>query len=115
MATYVLKKGKWVCKKTGKPMITEAEKQRFSVMLEKGLTPMINSEIPDYQSPVTGEWVSGRAARREDLKKHGCHEVDPPSKPLRERSRRVAKAPKIQESRELNEKLDAIANREGIR
>lgn len=39
--------------------------------------PMIISDTPDYISPVTRKLVSGRAARREDLKRSGCREVDP--------------------------------------
>lgn len=29
-------------------------------------------DLPGYESPVTGEWVEGRAARRADLAKAGC-------------------------------------------
>ena len=29
-----------------------------------------------YRSPVTGEWIRTRAARAEDLKRHGCVEYD---------------------------------------
>ena len=39
--------------------------------------PMIARDIPEYVSPVTGRPVDGRAARREDLKRSGCREVDP--------------------------------------
>lgn len=31
-------------------------------------------DLPGYESPVTGLWVEGRAARREDLKRAGCRE-----------------------------------------
>lgn len=37
----------------------------------------IVSDLPEYRSPVTGLPIDGRAARREDLKRHGCREVDP--------------------------------------
>src|SRR4051812_41851139 len=33
---------------------------------------LIVPDLPGYQSPVTGLWVEGRAARREDLKRTGC-------------------------------------------
>ncbi len=33
--------------------------------------PMIFGDLPSYQSPVTGIWVDGRKARREDLKRTG--------------------------------------------
>jgi hypothetical protein len=39
--------------------------------------PMIISDTPAYISPVTRKMIDGRAARREDLKRSGCREVDP--------------------------------------
>ena len=54
---------------TGKPM----EKPYAG----KVVMPMIRSDLPAYKSPITGEVIEGRSARREDLKKHGCREVDP--------------------------------------
>lgn len=34
-------------------------------------SPMIFGDLPGYKSPVTGLWVDGRVARREDLKRTG--------------------------------------------
>ena len=34
--------------------------------------PMVMYDLPGYESPVSGKWVEGRAARREDLKRTGC-------------------------------------------
>lgn len=34
--------------------------------------PMIAPDLPAYESPVTGQIIEGRAARREDLKRTGC-------------------------------------------
>lgn len=42
-----------------------------------GPTVFIQSDLPEYRSPVTGLPVDGRAARREDLERAGCREVDP--------------------------------------
>ena len=39
--------------------------------------PYIRSDIKPYTSPVTGKVIEGRAARREDLARSGCREVDP--------------------------------------
>lgn len=39
--------------------------------------PSIHSDLPGYISPVGNGWVEGRSARREDLKRSGCREVDP--------------------------------------
>lgn len=115
MAKYVMRNGKFVCKKTGIPMLNQVDKHKFEKMLKEQRAPLITTDIPDYISPATGKLVSGRVARREDLKRSDCYEVDPPSKPLRERFKRKEIAPKLKESRELNEKLDAIANRAGLR
>lgn len=34
--------------------------------------PMVQGDTPAYRSPITGHEVSGRRARREDLKRHNC-------------------------------------------
>jgi hypothetical protein len=39
--------------------------------------PFIMRDTPAYVSPVTGKVIDGRVARREDLKRSGCREVDP--------------------------------------
>lgn len=33
--------------------------------------PLIFGDTPSYQSPITGLWVDGRVARREDMKRSG--------------------------------------------
>lgn len=37
----------------------------------------IMRDLPGYKSPLGTGWIEGRAARREDLKRGGCREVDP--------------------------------------
>lgn len=39
--------------------------------------PYIRGDLPAYKSPVTGKVIEGRAARREDLARTGCRELDP--------------------------------------
>ena len=39
--------------------------------------PFIQGDLKPYESPVTGKVIEGRAARREDLARAGCREVDP--------------------------------------
>ena len=43
--------------------------------------PFVWSDLPGYVSPVSDvgapKWVEGRAARREDLARTNCREVDP--------------------------------------
>lgn len=43
--------------------------------------PYIRGDLPTYISPVTGKPIEGRAARREDLARSGCREVDPSEGP----------------------------------
>jgi len=65
MATFVFDRarGCMVDKATGEPMNQGPWKP---------VTPMTFGDIEPYQSPVTGEYVSGRRAKRDDLEKHGC-------------------------------------------
>lgn len=39
--------------------------------------PYIMGDLPAYKSPLGTGVIEGRAARREDLKRGGCREVDP--------------------------------------
>jgi hypothetical protein len=55
---------------------------RNGVLVEKENAPpahgfSIWSDLRAYRSPLGTGWVDGRAARREDLKRHNCREVDP--------------------------------------
>ena len=44
-------------------------------------TPMIQSDLPAYFSVASGKMVDGRRARRDDLARTGCREVDPSEGP----------------------------------
>ncbi len=46
--------------------------------IDRPRTSYVQSDTPEYISPVTGKPIDGRAARREDLKRSGCVEMDPP-------------------------------------
>lgn len=74
MTTYVWRNGHFVNKKTG-----ELLDQPYAGQVTA--PAYVISDIPDYRSPVTGELIAGRTQRREDLKRHGCVEIDPPAKP----------------------------------
>lgn len=63
MPTYVLRKGELVLKSEAGP--------------PAGQGPNIIRDLPAYKSPLGTGWVDGRAARREELKRHGCREVEP--------------------------------------
>ena len=65
-------------------------------------SPLIFGDLPDYQSPVTGHWVSGRVGRREDLKRTGSR----PWEGLAEERREAAKV-----AAETERKLDAAIER----
>ncbi len=39
--------------------------------------PYVVPDIPDYVSPMGSGLITSRSKRREDLKRHGCREVDP--------------------------------------
>ena len=34
--------------------------------------PAVVADLPGYESPTTGRWIEGRAARRDDLKRSGA-------------------------------------------
>ena len=72
MATYVLRDGRFVDKRTGEPM----------ELPERGeiCRPYVCSDIPEYASPVDGRMITSRSHRREDLIRNDCYEIDPPKK-----------------------------------
>lgn len=41
---------------------------------------LVCDDLPGYLSPVTEQWVEGKRARREDLKRSGCRPYDPGEK-----------------------------------
>lgn len=52
--------------------------------------PFVQSDLPAYISPITGEPVEGRKARREDLVRHGCVEFEPGMREQNDYRRRQA-------------------------
>lgn len=45
--------------------------------------PRVQSDIPDYRSPIDGKLIGSRSHRRYDLEKNDCVEVDPRPKEKR--------------------------------
>jgi putative FmdB family regulatory protein len=39
--------------------------------------PMIVPDYPGYESPATGQWIEGKRAHVEDLKRSGCRLLEP--------------------------------------
>ena len=68
MAKYVYdrEQDRMVNKETGLPMVGNYEASR---PLQ---APRTFGDLEGYQSPITGEWIDGRRARKYDLEKHGC-------------------------------------------
>ena len=40
-------------------------------------TPMLQSDIPDYRSPIDGRLITSRSHRRYDLESNGCVPAEP--------------------------------------
>lgn len=64
---YVWRDGAWRNKHTGAIMETSGQIA----------APMIQSDLPAYMSPLGTGLIDGRRARREELKRNNCREVDP--------------------------------------
>lgn len=64
--------------------------------------PAVQCDLPGYQSPTTGRWIEGRAARRDDLARSNARPYEGFEAEKREAQRRAADA----ESR-ADRKLDA--------
>lgn len=61
-------------------------------------------DLPGYESPVTGKWIEGRVARRNDLASSGCVEYEDGMK--EEQQRRFAK-----EDAQLDKDVDEIVEK----
>jgi hypothetical protein len=62
---YCEKAGRLVDRETGAPMVPPGAPF-------VPVAPMAFSDIAPYRSPVTGEVIGGRRAKRDDLAKHNC-------------------------------------------
>lgn len=52
--------------------------------------PLVFGDLPSYQSPVTGLWVDGRVARREDMKRTNSRPWEGLEQEKKERARVLA-------------------------
>lgn len=82
MTTYVWRNGRFVDKATGEPMQVRDPNAICR--------PYVVSDIPEYASPIDGRMITTRSERREDLKRNGCVEVDPPKHGRALRNKRFA-------------------------
>lgn len=53
-------------------------------------SPLVFGDLPSYQSPVTGLWIDGRRARREDLKRTGSRPWEGLEQERKESARQAA-------------------------
>jgi len=70
MTIYVLRDGRYVDKRTGEPMLSDADRAKPIA------APMVVSDLPAYASPLGDGVIEGRAARREHFKRTNTREVD---------------------------------------
>lgn len=77
MTRYVCRDGQWVSKSTGEALLTPEEATGPLKV------PMIVADIPAYQSPVDGRWITSRSERRDDLKRNNCVEYEPSLSPTK--------------------------------
>lgn len=80
--------------------------EKLGKLVEIGITdriepraPTIIPDTPGYQSPVTGLWVEGRKARREDLKRTGSRPWEGMAAERKEADRQRAEIAKKQDQR----------------
>jgi len=88
MSVFVRKDGIWVDKKTGAPMLSEAERNAEIAL------PYIMGDIPEYTSPIDGNVITSRSQRREDLKRNNCVDANDFLSPTQGRIRNKAFAEK---------------------
>lgn len=54
--------------------------------------PRVVTDFPGYSCPITGDWVEGKKAHRENLAKHGCRIQEPGETQAIQRSRDAEEA-----------------------
>ncbi len=56
--------------------------------------PIVIPDTPAYESPITGKLIEGRAARRDDLARHGCRPWEGMEAEMKEAAKARAEADK---------------------
>lgn len=57
---------------------------------EKKESHYVMGDLPGYESPATGNWIEGRAARRDDFARSGCRPYEGREQELKEAARRAS-------------------------
>ena len=86
--TDVLHMAGGVTDKTGPFVVSSVERPKVIHEFDRGAVPYVSSDYSAYSCPITGEVVEGRAAHRENLKKHGCRIVEKGEREHAEKRRR---------------------------
>ena len=68
--------------------------------------PAVFGDLPGYESPATGEWVEGRKARHEDLKRSGCVPFEPG---MREANRKRMEQAQRADEKALEAAIEQVA------
>jgi hypothetical protein len=68
--------------------------------------PNVHADFEGYRSPVTGEWIEGRRAHREDLRRHGCRVYEG-----RESEQRAADRVRAEQARQTDALAERMAGR----
>lgn len=63
--------------------------------------PAVFGDLPGYQSPVTGKWVEGKRARRDDLARTHSRPYEG-----RETETQIANAYRAEQDRKLDQKIE---------
>lgn len=75
MARYVWRNGQFVDRLDKTTPMEQPERDGLCM-------PQVIRDIPEYRSPVGDhKLITSRSARREDLARHGCVEVEPRKRP----------------------------------
>jgi hypothetical protein len=82
VTTYTWRDGCWREKRSGKRTALPRG--------ERIAGPRVWRDIPEYRSPIDGRPIASRSERREDLRRNGCVEIDPPRRPRGYRNARFA-------------------------
>lgn len=69
----------------GMPMLNQYE------LAGEPCAPQVMRDTAEYQSPIDGRLITSRSHRREDLKRNGCIEMDPPKRQRGFKNERFAK------------------------
>lgn len=77
MTKFVKRDGHWVDKATGEPMLSEEQRNGPLAL------PTVISDIPEYQSPIDGRWITTRSERRDDLARNNCVPYEPSMSPTK--------------------------------